>query len=182
VSPQDVLEGLVGVPAVIQSQTAEPSHLMDLPGLLEVPLIVDGALGRVCEEEGIVGVAGRMGLRLEEGVEVPEGAFHIAVSPHLLEAHLSEHLRELLLGLHERMQVAVVHREALGVGIELLEAIGLPASVQQHAACELSLHILPLLPVILPLSDNVDVAVSFLDQLPPLQLLDHLRGEFLIPF
>ena len=38
------------------------------------------------QEEGVVLVSGRMLLRLEQGVEVPEGAFYEVVGRHLAEA------------------------------------------------------------------------------------------------
>ena len=155
---------------------------MDLSGLVEIFFILDVALSRVTEEEGIMCVASRMCLGLEERVEIPEGAFHVAISPHLLKAHLSEHFCELLFGLHQGMQVSIVHRQALRVGIELLEAVSFPTSIQQHTTRKLRLNILQFLPVVLPLLDNVNISVSFLHQFSPLELLDHLRGKFLIIF
>ena len=50
---------------------------------------------RTRKEEGIVGVAGRVLLRLEEGVEIPEAALNEVVCWHLLETHLSENLLKL---------------------------------------------------------------------------------------
>ena len=47
-------------------------------------------------------VAGRMLLRLEQRVEVPEAALHVVVGRHLLEAHLCEDLAELSPNLGER--------------------------------------------------------------------------------
>ncbi len=86
---------------------------MDLSGLLEVPFVLNVTLGRVSDEEGIMCITGRMGLRLKERVEVPERTLDISISPHFLEAHLSQHLSELLFGLHQWMQVAVVDGKAL---------------------------------------------------------------------
>lgn len=54
-----------------------------------------GGLGRVRDEEGVMGVAGGMLLRLEEGVKVPEAALDEVVRRHLGEAHLQEDLTEL---------------------------------------------------------------------------------------
>ncbi len=50
---------------------------------------------RTRKKEGIVGIAGRVLLRLEEGVKIPEAALNKVVCWHLLEAHLSENLLKL---------------------------------------------------------------------------------------
>ena len=67
-------------------------HLDPLQVVLRHPRGGGGGLG---EEEGVVCVAGRMLLRLEQRVEVPEAALHVVVGRHLLKAHLSEDLAEL---------------------------------------------------------------------------------------
>lgn len=139
VSPQDVLEGLIRIPRVVETDAAVSSHLVDLSGLLKVFLIFHNALRGRAEEESVVGVAGGMGLRLEERVEVPEGALNVAISLHLLEAHLGQDFGELLFCLHQRVQVSVVNCRSLRIWIELLELVGLPQSIGQHGAGELSL-------------------------------------------
>jgi hypothetical protein len=45
------------------------------------------ALPRFLDEEGVVGVAGGVGLGLEEGIEIPEGGLNPLVGGHFLEAH-----------------------------------------------------------------------------------------------
>ncbi len=41
-------------------------------------------------EEGVVHVAGRVLLRLEQGIKVPEGALDIIIRRHLREPHLKK--------------------------------------------------------------------------------------------
>ena len=53
------------------------------------------ALLRLLHEESVVRVAGRVGLGLEECVEIPEGGFDPLVGRHFLEAHRHEDLAEL---------------------------------------------------------------------------------------
>ena len=53
------------------------------------------ARASTCQKEGVVRVARRVLLRLEQGVKVPEAALHVVVGRHLLEAHLGEDLPEL---------------------------------------------------------------------------------------
>ena len=54
----------------------------------ERPPLPEHRLGWPLDEEGIVGITGRVGLGLEQGIEVPEGRFHKLIGRHLLEAHL----------------------------------------------------------------------------------------------
>jgi hypothetical protein len=56
-----------------------------------VPFLPVGS-GRVSDEEGIMGVPGRVLLGLEQGVKVPEAALHVVVGRHLGEAELKEDL------------------------------------------------------------------------------------------
>ena len=87
-SPKDVLEGFLRLPLVVIPAASVASFLVHFLHLLEVFLVLNCGLLWMRDEEGIVGISSGMGLRLEEGVEVPEGAFHVTVSVHFLEAHL----------------------------------------------------------------------------------------------
>jgi hypothetical protein len=107
-SPKDVLEGFLWLPLIVVAEAAVSSLLMHVPNVLEVLLILHLCRVGVGDEEGVMGVTRGMGLRLEERVEVPEGALHVSVGLHLLEAHLQQDLNELLTRLHEMVQVAVL--------------------------------------------------------------------------
>lgn len=79
------------------------------------------ALGRLAEEERVVGLAGGVALRLEEGVEVPERGLHESLGGHFAEAHLEEDLAELGAGLQEWMQMSAIRIPPLRVPVLLLE-------------------------------------------------------------
>lgn len=87
-SPKDVLEGFFRLPLVVISSASVASFLVHFLHLLEVFLVLNCSLLWMRDEEGIVSVSGGMRLRLEEGIEIPERAFHITVSVHFFEAHL----------------------------------------------------------------------------------------------
>lgn len=118
---KNVFEGFLGLPLVVVPAASVASSLVHFLHPLEVFLVLHCGLFRVQDKEGVVGVSGGMGLWLEEGIEVPERAFHVAVSVHFLEAHLEQDFYELLTSLHEEMQVAILDLKALGGWIELLE-------------------------------------------------------------
>ena len=73
------------------------------------------------DEEGIVGVAGRVALRLEQRVEVPEARLHPAVRGHLLEPHPHENASELGSHFEERVEVAPSHRGAVSLKVVRLQ-------------------------------------------------------------
>lgn len=105
---------------------------MNFSGLFEVLLVVHSTPSRRAQEKSVMSITGRVGLWLEERVEVPEGTFNIAVSLHFLKTHFGQHFGELLLRLHERMKVSVVNRQSLRIGVELLELVILPESIDQQ--------------------------------------------------
>lgn len=86
--PKDVFEGFLRLPLVVIPSTSVASFLVHFLHLLEVFLVLNCSLLWMRDEEGIVGVSGWMRLRLKEGIEVPERAFHITVSVHFFETHL----------------------------------------------------------------------------------------------
>jgi len=96
------------LPVVFIALRAEAASLVDRLDLFGVALRSALAVGRILEEEGVVSVSGRMTLRLEQRIEVPEGTLHVPVGGHLSKAHLHKDLLELLPHLEERMQVATV--------------------------------------------------------------------------
>lgn len=60
------------------------------------------------KEESIMGIPGRVALRLEQRVKVPERALNIALCGHLIKAHLKEDLSELSANLKKRVEVAAL--------------------------------------------------------------------------
>mmetsp|Transcript_35805 Transcript_35805/g.78171 ORF Transcript_35805/g.78171 Transcript_35805/m.78171 type:complete len:403 (-) Transcript_35805:388-1596(-) len=95
-------------------------------------------------EEGVVGVAGGVLLRLEERVKVPEGALHKVVGGHLLESHRDEDLAELLPHLQQRVNVPAGRGLPLRVEVVLLELSLLPRALDDHVLREVGrqLHLL----------------------------------------
>ena len=77
--------------------------------------------GRVLDEEGVVGVAGRVGLRLKERVEVPKRRLHPPASGHFGKAHPDEDAAELGAHLEQRVEVATTDGRAEGVEVVVLE-------------------------------------------------------------
>ncbi len=65
--------------------------------------------GGIRDEECIMSISGRMLLRLEEGVKVPEAALNKVVGRHLRESHLKEDLSVFCsyLGIVTRMITSV---------------------------------------------------------------------------
>lgn len=98
---KNVLAGLFRLPIVTIALGSEATLRVDLLDLVHVFWSTHGAaVGWALDEEGIVGVSSWMTLRLEKGVEVPEGRLNISVGWHLFEAHLEEDLPELFPNLH----------------------------------------------------------------------------------
>lgn len=83
-------------------------------------------------------------LRLEEGVEVPEGALHISIRWHLLEAHLQEDLFELFAHLHQWMAVSAGSHRCFGIKVIFLKLLILPIACPQHLCRQHCLQFLPL--------------------------------------
>lgn len=69
-------------------------------------------------------------LRLEEGIEVPEGALNVAIRRHLREAHLEEDLSELRSDLHEGMEMAAGRRDSQRFKVVRLELLLSPRAAE----------------------------------------------------
>eukprot|EP00042_Codosiga_hollandica_P053874 m.716109 g.716109 ORF g.716109 m.716109 type:complete len:473 (+) comp58794_c0_seq2:749-2167(+) len=98
-----------------------------------------GARPRFREEEGVVHVASRVLLGLEEGVEIPERRLHEVVGGHFGEAHFEENLAVLGSDFEQWVKRAVLHRFAKRIEIELLEGLGGPRTIQQHLCRQIRL-------------------------------------------
>jgi hypothetical protein len=77
-----------------------------------------------------MGIARRMLLRLEEGIEVPERTVHVAVGFHLCEAHLEEDLAELGSRLQKRVEVASRGSNAESSEVVFLERLPAPRAAK----------------------------------------------------
>lgn len=71
-SPKDIFVCLFRVPFIVIAPTSISSRFMNFPNILKVLDIFNFSLFRMRDKEGVVGISGGMGLRLEEGIEVPE--------------------------------------------------------------------------------------------------------------
>ena len=117
VRSQNVLHRLATVPLVAISERSEASFRVDLRHVLQVILRNGQRRGRVANEERVLRIAGRMALRLEQRVEVPERRLHELVGGHLREAHLQKDLAELRSHHQQRMQVTALRLLAQGAEI-----------------------------------------------------------------
>lgn len=88
-------------------------------------------------------ITGRVALGLEKRVEVPERAFDIPLSWHLVEAHLQQNLAELRAHFKQRVEVAALGDLADSVEVVLLELGVFPAACAQHISSELGFQLLP---------------------------------------
>ena len=95
VGSQDVLHRLLSVPVIAVAEGPEPSFRVDLRHVLQVVLGHRSGGGGVADEEGVLRIASRVTLRLEQRIEVPERRLHELVRRHLREPHLQKDLAEL---------------------------------------------------------------------------------------
>mmetsp|Transcript_3842 Transcript_3842/g.8815 ORF Transcript_3842/g.8815 Transcript_3842/m.8815 type:complete len:412 (+) Transcript_3842:504-1739(+) len=135
VRPQNVLLRLGQLPVVPVPDAAKAPDFVHFPHPLQVvlgdpPVAVRPIRPR--QEEGVVRVARRVLLRLEERVKVPEARLHKAVCRHLLKAHPHEDFSELRAHLQQGVEVAAQGVRAEGVEVVLLEAEGGVLVVGEH--------------------------------------------------
>ena len=71
-------------------------------------------------------ISGRMLLRLEQGIKIPEAAFDIFVSRHFRKAHFEKDLTEFITDLEEWVEMATWGRETLSVKVVLFEGCCFP--------------------------------------------------------
>jgi len=102
VRAQQVLHRFLAFEHAPVPDRAEAPFLVRRFHRLVVPLRHAVGQHRVLHEKRVVRVAGRVALRLEQGVEVPKRAFHPLVRGHLLETHLHEDAPELGAHLQKR--------------------------------------------------------------------------------
>ena len=93
----------------------------------------------------------RVGLRLEESIEIPEGRFHIPICFHFLETHFGKNFLELLSSFEQNVQVAVLNISSFGHGVKILELVIFPRPRRYHGACYLCLKFNFLLSIFLSL-------------------------------
>lgn len=87
-SSEKVFLGLSLVPLILVTKRAIAPLFMNLLNFLAIAFGEIFAGGRMLKEESVVHITSWMALRLEERVEVPEGALNILVGGHLIETHL----------------------------------------------------------------------------------------------
>ena len=73
-------------------------------------------------------VSGRMTLRLEKGIEVPERAFHEPVSGHFVESHLKENSSEKLSYFQQGVAMSTVTHLTNCIKVVYLELSVFPTS------------------------------------------------------
>ena len=76
---------------------------------------------------------------LEQGVEIPKGAFDEVVGGHFRETHLEENLPELRSDFEERMKITAGGHDAQGVKVVRLEGLRPPRAVLEHLGRQISL-------------------------------------------
>lgn len=141
VSSKDVLHCFLTRPARTIANGAFEAILVSVSNTLLVFLRDAVAPHWVLAEEGILQVASWMALRLEQSVEVPEGALNPSVGWHLIEAHRQENLAELSAHFQKWVQVASLGDLACSVDVSLLELSCLPFTGAEHLSGELGLEL-----------------------------------------
>lgn len=138
---------------------------MNVFNFFKILFVVNSSLFWFADKESIMSISGRMSLRLEKSVKVPERGFNITIGFHFFKSHLSENLNKLLLSFHENMKVAILDFSALWIGIELFEMSLFPWSISDHWTCKISNELNSWLSVFWTFWDN-EMSLSFLlDQL-----------------
>ena len=141
VSSKDVFHCFLTRPARTIANGAFEAILVSVSNTLLVFLRDAVAPHWVLAEEGILQVASWMALRLEQSVEVPEGALNPSVGWHLIEAHRQENLAELSAHFQKWVQVASLGDLACSVDVSLLELSCLPFTGAEHLSSELGLKL-----------------------------------------
>ena len=101
---KDVFVGLLILPLTVIALAAVPTtSFMSTFYPFQVLFIIYFSPLGVSHEECVMCVTCRMGLGLEQGIEIPEATFYIAVGLHLFESHLKQDFNELLSRLHHKV-------------------------------------------------------------------------------
>mmetsp|Transcript_22505 Transcript_22505/g.36015 ORF Transcript_22505/g.36015 Transcript_22505/m.36015 type:complete len:502 (+) Transcript_22505:251-1756(+) len=138
VRAQDVLHRLLALEVAAVADGAVAALLVHLPHPLVVILRHRVRARRLLDEEGVVGVAGGVALRLKKRVEVPEAALHPLAGGHLGEPHAHEDLPELRPHLEQRVQVATLHGGPQRLEVLRLEHRRLPGAAVEHLLGEVA--------------------------------------------
>lgn len=85
-------------------------------------------------------ISGRMLLRLEKSIKIPETGFSKTVGRHLLETHFKENFTELLTHLHQGMKMATLRRNTSSLKIVLFEGSILPFTTTVPVLSALHIH------------------------------------------
>jgi len=118
---ENVLHSFSLLPLVLIAKRPISALFVDIFHLLPKLLREALAKHRLLEEEGIVHIASRVALWLEEGVEVPERTFNVFTCRHLIETHLEKDLSEEGAYLQQGVEVATFRHLSLRVEVVVLE-------------------------------------------------------------
>jgi len=94
---------------------------------------------RIGNVKGILEITGRMLLRDEESIEIPETSLDISIRRHLLEAHLEKDVSKLLSHLVEWMEGTSLCRRTFGFEVVWLQLYSLPCPRREHLGGEVRL-------------------------------------------
>lgn len=120
-SSQQIFVGFLRLPFIVISSASKSSLLMNIFHSLEILFIFNFSILRMSDEESIMSISGRMGLRLEQRIEIPERAFYISVSFHFFKSHLNQNLNKLLTSFHQKMEITIFDVKSLCFRIEFLK-------------------------------------------------------------
>lgn len=87
-SSEQIFKGFLGLPLIVVATAAKASLLVNVLYGFEVLFIIDSSCFWMRDKEGVMSISGWVGLRLEEGIKVPEGTLNVPVSLHLFKSHL----------------------------------------------------------------------------------------------
>jgi len=118
-------------------------------------------------------VSRRVGLRLEQRIEVPERRLNEPISGHLVEAHLEQSLSKLGTNFQKRMQVATVRHLTSSVQVCLFELSIFPCSSSKHICGQLCFQLNSRRLIVAALGDLITLESCNIQKLTLFKLSQH---------
>eukprot|EP01137_Pigoraptor_chileana_P025788 Opistho-2@95806 len=180
VGAENILASLLHLPVVAVSDRAIAALFVDVLHALQIVRRNVECLCGIPDEERVVAITCRVLLRLEEGIEVPEGRFDEVVCRHFGEPHFEENLAEFLAHFHEWVKVTARRRNAERVEVVVLEFECLPLAACQHFCGEIGDGLFDLSCESRPLAHLKRLDDQCCGKLSLLEVLDVIFGELCI--
>mmetsp|Transcript_36235 Transcript_36235/g.41276 ORF Transcript_36235/g.41276 Transcript_36235/m.41276 type:complete len:202 (+) Transcript_36235:402-1007(+) len=133
---------------------------------------------RISDEEGILSVSGRMLLRLEQSIEIPERVFYILVGGHFFETHFQQNIGHLSSHLQQGMQMSPLSFFALSIQIDRFEIFFGPVTLFQHFEGQISAGFHSFYAVVITLENSESFKCVLIDPLSLLQSINICFCDF----